>query len=179
MSSTATVPPPAAEERWTEEHLPDVPLGHRVELLDGRPLVSPPPVLGHQVVLTELVLQLSRALPAGLVMLWDQGVRTGPGSFRIPDLVVLRHDLAALAAAGIHDPGAVALAIEVLSPSSLTDDRVRKPAEYASVGIPHYWSVELDPTPQITVHVLRDGAYVRGAPSPRASVPFPVDLTAG
>jgi len=27
MSSTATVPPPAAEERWTDEHLPDVPLG--------------------------------------------------------------------------------------------------------------------------------------------------------
>jgi Uma2 family endonuclease len=33
---------------------------------------------------------------------------------------------------------------EVESPSSLTEDRVTKPAQYAAAGIRHYWRIETD-----------------------------------
>lgn len=44
-----------------------------------------------------------------------------------------------------YDPGGVLLVAEVVSPSSVTLDRITKPAVYAERGIPFYWRIEAEP----------------------------------
>ncbi|HWG95200.1 MAG TPA: Uma2 family endonuclease, partial [Mycobacteriales bacterium] len=55
-------------------------------------------------------------------------------------------------------PSDVLLAVEVMSPTSVTTDRVTKPAQYAAAGIPHYWRLEPD-VPLLVRYALEDGAY--------------------
>jgi Uma2 family endonuclease len=51
-------------------------------------------------------------------------------------------------------PHEVALAIEIMSPGSVTNDRVTKPAVYAQYGIPFYWRVETDHRIEVHTHTL-------------------------
>ena len=51
------------------------------------------------------------------------------------------------------------LAAEVVSPSSRSDDRFRKPALYAQAGIPCYLRVELDPPHVVAYRIGADGLY--------------------
>ncbi|WP_258314536.1 Uma2 family endonuclease [Streptomyces sp. Act143] len=48
--------------------------------------------------------------------------------------------------------GKVALVVEVVSPGSRQDDRVRKPALFATNKVPYYWRVELDRNQKLAVH---------------------------
>jgi Uma2 family endonuclease len=47
----------------------------------------------------------------------------------------------------------VVLAVEIVSPTSQSMDRVMKPALYAAAGIPFYWRIETDG--EIVVHAYR------------------------
>lgn len=63
------------------------------------------------------------------------------GQYLRPDIVVVP----AGARAGITDRGVEvvpALVVEVLSPSSRTIDRVKKPRRYLEFGVPAYWVVD-------------------------------------
>ena len=42
----------------------------------------------------------------------------------------------------------------MLSPGSVTEDRITKPAMYARAGIEHYWRLEPD-ADRLTLHVYR------------------------
>lgn len=55
--------------------------------------------------------------------------------------------------------GDVLLAVEVMSPSSVTDDRLTKPAQYARAGIGHYWRLERQDQPVLVTHELAGEAY--------------------
>lgn len=61
----------------------------------------------------------------------------------MPDLVVVHRDTP------FHDngydPSGVLLAVEALSPSSVTLDRVTQPAIYAEQGIPYFWRIDDGP----------------------------------
>jgi len=84
---------------------------------------------------------------------------------RIPDLMVLGEDLAAvLLASGrstiTEEMPAPLLAVEVVSPGKANEDRDYrfKRSEYAARGIPEYWIV--DPArAMVTVLMLVDGLY--------------------
>ena len=78
-----------------------------------------------------------------------------PRNYREPDVVVYRR---AASGRGRIESTDVVLAVEVMSPSSLANDRVAKPAQYAAAGIAHFWRVELDPLVLVT-HVLDGDAY--------------------
>lgn len=39
-------------------------------------------------------------------------------------------------------PADVAIAVDIVSPSSAEDDRISKPHHYVKAGIPEYWRVE-------------------------------------
>lgn len=84
----------------------------------------------------------------------DDGLRR----FYVPDLVVVYRDTA------FHDhgydPGGVLLAVEIVSPSSVTLDRITKPAVYAEQGIRLYWRIEAEPS--LLCHRLAPatGSYV-------------------
>ena len=50
--------------------------------------------------------------------------------------------------------------VEVVSPSTASIDRAVKPVMYAEAGIPGYWRVELQGTPNLVACSLSCGRYV-------------------
>ncbi|MCB1253303.1 MAG: Uma2 family endonuclease [Austwickia sp.] len=130
--------------------------GHRYELIDGVLIVTPGPVTHHQRASRQLLLALSRDVPADLevfhapfdVVLADDTVLQ-------PDIVVARQ--ADLTAANL--PAAPVLAIEILSPSTRHIDLHLKKSRLEEAGCAAYWVV--DPgEPSITAWELRGGRYV-------------------
>ena len=117
--------------------------GLRRELHDGVVLVVPPPNDDHSGEVRAADGALSVAAPDDVYILRNVGVHVGLRRLYVPDLVVVYRDTA------FHDygydPDGVLLAVEVVSPSSVTLDRITKPAVYAEQGIPFYWRIEAEP----------------------------------
>lgn len=136
-----------ATRTWTRNEvlaLPDD--GNRYELIDGELLVSPAPRGRHQRAVMELALLL---LPfvrghqlGGLMFL--------PGDLDLRSGQVVQPDIFVGALVEGREPveweeyGIPILAVEVLSPSTAENDRVKKRNLYQRVGVPVYWIVDLD-----------------------------------
>jgi Uma2 family endonuclease len=145
---------------WTFDDLARLPEdGHRYEIVDGGLHVSPPPTPRHQLAASRLGYALTLAAPAELEVVEGVGVHLGK-SMLVPDVVVLR-SVAVLGRATVVSPADVLLAVEIVSPSSVSMDRLLKPAHYADVRIPSYWRVELDRAagPAVAVHELEGDHY--------------------
>ena len=129
---------------WTYSEyarLPDD--GNRYEVVDGEVLVTPAPTPHHQKIVGRLLVMLVEYIEGrGLGWVFqDVDLLFVTGQFLRPDLVVMP----AAARDGITDRGvevAPALVVEVLSPSSRTIDRVKKPRRYLEFGVPEYWVVD-------------------------------------
>jgi Uma2 family endonuclease len=178
--------PPGHE--WTIEDLALTPDdGRRYEIIDGSLAVAPAPAFGHQVRCHWLQTALAAARPPGHVVLAGANVGLPAPRTRllVPDVLAvcvtedLRPDTLVVPA------GAVVVVVETVSPSSVTMDRVTKPALYAEAGIPHYWRVERDDASEWggTVHVHRaeGGVYrrthvVRPGQSVTLETPWPVTI---
>jgi Uma2 family endonuclease len=117
--------------------------GRRVELVEGSLIVSPAPAMAHQVAADELRTVLAEAAPADLLVVTAVGLPmpAAQAGF-IPDVLVV--DRAAARSGPLAAPSMVRLAVEVVSPSTVTTDRRVKPEKYAAAGIPVYWRVELN-----------------------------------
>lgn len=123
------------------EALPEE-VSRRIEIVDGIVLVSPSPRRTHQRTARRLANALEEALTStqGAVEVdIDLRLRDVPLLVRRPDIVL--YD-ASLADDEVLRPQHCRLVVEVMSPGSVTTDRLDKPAEYASHGIPHFWRVE-------------------------------------
>lgn len=167
--TTLQVPPGG----WTVEDLPDRE-DVRYELVDGALLVSPSPTPRHSGVASRLLVALAQAVDTGWDVLADPGVTFDRRNYREPDVAVVRS--AALHAASIT-PSDVLLAVEVMSPSSVSNDRVTNPAQYAAAGISYYWRIEADP-PMLIQHALEDGVYREvGRAAGAVPVTEPVTMT--
>lgn len=141
---------------WTVDDLELLSGAWRYEIVDGALVMSPAPDRQHERVLALLRRSLEAQLPEHLITFGSMGIGLDL-TYRVPDLLVV--DLAGpntsqLVASEVH------LAVEVVSPSSRTTDRVTKPAEYASHGLRAYWRVETEPTVSITAYALRAGDVV-------------------
>ncbi|MFP5218499.1 MAG: Uma2 family endonuclease [Actinomycetes bacterium] len=148
--ATIEVPP----DHWTVDTMPDAEdVG--LELVDGALLVTPPERIGNSVVASRLVAVLARAAGSERDVIAHGGVYFDQHNYREPDVVVCRRLPRGAARLDARD---VELAVEVLSPSSLLNDRVAKPAQYAAAGIPHYWLLDPD-APSLVAHELHDGGY--------------------
>ena len=117
--------------------------GERFELVDGGLLVTPPPGNYHQAVARGLFLQLHDQCPADLEVVYEVALRLGRDG-RVPDLAVVSRAAPTGPGSYGYEPQHLALAIEVVSPSSHTNDRLVKPAQYARAGIPLYWRLETE-----------------------------------
>ncbi|MEV6601310.1 Uma2 family endonuclease [Actinoplanes sp. NPDC051346] len=132
--------PPA--DGWTTDDLDALPEdGLRRELLDGVLLVSPSPTDIHQVLAGRLMVALEQTCPGNLHVTQAVEVRINSRRSFIPDVLITTDD-AASRHASFYDPQEVQLAVEIVSPTSQSMDRVMKPALYAKAGIPNYWLVE-------------------------------------
>ncbi len=158
MSAMTTLP--AHDDGWTIDDLYDIPDdGLRYELLDGMLLVTPPAVFGHYTGAFELGVLLKAALSDEWRIGCNPGVSMGPRDYREPDLVV-SHRRAVAQKLADAEAGDLLLVVEFMSPSSVTDDRLVKPAQYARARIPHYWRLEQQREPVLITYVL-DGAGYR------------------
>lgn len=155
---------------WTVDELPD--LDVRYELVDGGLLVTPPPAPRHQEVAFALAALLTTALPQALRAAVSQGLHLGPHDYRVPDVLVYDR---ATSRSGRITPAGVVLAVEVMSPGSVSTDRVAKPAQYCAAGIQHFWRLELDPL-VLVAHRLVGDAYVLTSFDDAVAVDEPVAL---
>lgn len=132
---------------WTREEVLALPEdGNRYELIDGELLVSPSPRYLHQYGVGELHLLLAlylREHGIGVAVFSPADLDLRAGQLVQPDMFV-----AALvqgrAPADWREVGIPILVVEVLSPSTAKEDRVRKRHLYQRVGVPVYWIFDLD-----------------------------------
>ncbi|MFF4402338.1 Uma2 family endonuclease [Streptomyces sp. NPDC001480] len=116
--------------------------GHRVEILQGRLTVTPPPDGSHALSLTKVCRALDRAGIEGSGAEWVQGVGlwlpTLPEDFAIPDLSIVDEDFRdAHVTKNYYAPNVFRMVMEVTS-SNWSDDLGPKVECYAQVGIPVY-----------------------------------------
>lgn len=139
----ASLPP----VRWTRamlEALPDD--GQRHEIIDGVHYVTPSPAARHQFVVTRLLVELALWLerhPVGWVL-------TSPSDIELADDTIVQPDVLVLPRTSERPPrdwksaGLPILAIEVLSPSTRSRDRIVKRLRYQRAGIAEYWIVDFE-----------------------------------
>lgn len=156
--------------------------GNRYELLDGMLLVSPAPRLGHQRVIGNLYLVMRAACPADFeVFLSPVDWRPWEGTSLQPDLVVLRRGSVSASDPAVTQPD-IALAVEVLSPSTRRKDQMLKRSAYEDAGVKAYWMIDPDPTtPSLVALELDHGVYREVARAAGGEVaglghPFPVTV---
>jgi Uma2 family endonuclease len=117
--------------------------GNRYEVIDGEVLVTPAPTTGHQRILYNLVMLLGPYVEQQGIgwVFFDVDLLFQTGQFLRPDLVVVptaHRD-------GLTDRGvelAPELIVEIVSPTSASIDRVKKPRRYGDFGVPEYWAVD-------------------------------------
>jgi Uma2 family endonuclease len=133
----------------------------RLELIEGEIIVTPSPSLMHQIVVHRLGVLLDRAIVEsglGLVIGAPFDVYLDEQTVPQPDLmVVLRDRERVLGSARLES--APSLAIEIISPSSATRDRVTKRNLYARYGVPEYWLVDPDAKTVTIFSDPQDGRY--------------------
>lgn len=145
------------------------PEGERWEIIDGVPQMMAPPSRIHQEILTELLAQFHNYLREKPCKVYPApfGVRLPTGNEKSdqeiatvvePDIVVVC-DLSKLDEHGCK--GAPDLIIEIVSPTSVKNDMLKKFNLYESAGVKEYWIIE--PNGKIvTVFVLgATGRYGR------------------
>jgi Uma2 family endonuclease len=128
-----------------------------VEWVDGEMIEYMPPSIEHQDLtgyLFQFVASFVREYDLGKVVIAPAEVKLWPGGpSREPDVFFVRTDQMAGFDRWRYS-GAPDLVVEVVSPGSVREDRVRKFSEYEQAGVPEYWLV--DPRPhQRTVECYR------------------------
>jgi Uma2 family endonuclease len=147
---TAALPYRPPSHIWTTDDLDRLPEENcRRELLDGVLLIYPGPTAAHQIITGRLAVALEQSCPREYEVTQGVEVRISPRRSFIPDVLVVT-DEAAQRVPRHFAPHEVVLAVEIVSPTSQSMDRITKPALYARAGIPYYWRIETDGG--ITVH---------------------------
>ncbi|GHA08554.1 Uma2 family endonuclease [Streptomyces echinoruber] len=126
----------AADRLW--EELP----GHRVEILNGSIVVTPPPDGPHQETLTWLIEEFAKVRARRAGVRYVQGIGlwlpTGPDDYAVPDFSVVDADYRdALVEKNCYAPHVFRMVLEVTS-SNWTNDTATKVDIYARAGIPAY-----------------------------------------
>ncbi|MCX4469913.1 hypothetical protein C5N14_01730 [Micromonospora sp. MW-13] len=170
------------EGGWTTDDLDALPEdGRRRELLDGVLLVSPSPTRVHQTIAMRLGVALEEDCPDDYDVTQGVEVRINRTRSFIPDVLVTT-SVAARRQPSRYEAHEVVLAVEIVSPSTRSIDRVLKPALYAQAGIPYFWRIEVEDD-GLAVHTHRidpvDEVYTetgRWTKFVDTGEPFPVNL---
>jgi Uma2 family endonuclease len=120
--------------------------GKRHEILEAEHFVNPAPSIYHQQVSRRLQFDLYQQIELtglGVVIDAPVDVQLADSTIVQPDLVIVAHSnmhiITPIKIKGIPD-----LIVEILSPSSLDYDMVKKRAIYERYGVPRYWIVDPD-----------------------------------
>lgn len=105
----------------------------RAEYVDGVAIMSPPGSMPHNEVGARLLVLLRAAL-SGVHVGFEMGLHLPDGSRRIPDVAVVDRLEDTLFTRQIPH-----LVVEVLSPTTRSEDTIRKAVAYQRAGIGQYW----------------------------------------
>ena len=147
---------PAAIERVPMSYddwlaLPEKP---KAEWVDGVAVIyMAPPLYDHGLTQSRLVFALMTGLPE-LDVVTEVEVVLPRNRIRRPDIAVVDHPPADRG--WIRDPAV--LVVEVLSPSTQSEDLMRKAPEYAEAGIGQYWTLSPEQR-RLEVSELVDGRW--------------------
>ncbi|MEV5241276.1 Uma2 family endonuclease [Streptomyces cinnamoneus] len=176
--------PPA--EGWTAAQVEDLELPFDWELVDGVIVVRGRALPWPNMVRAGIEIALRERLQEPYAVLSEQCVLVDEQNAPAPDVVVFDKKGFSLARAKHVDVERVALLVEVVSPGSRQDDRVRKPAMYAAAGAKNYWRVERgeDDLPEVHEFWLHKetGQYISAFDRPvhvgklETDRPFPVTI---
>lgn len=113
----------------------------RIEIVDGAVVVLPAPRRHHQILVRRLAGVIESHCEAGLAVATgvDLRIREAPLLNRRPDIVLFD---ASIPDDQVLRPEDCRLVVEVMSSTSVTADRLDKPAECSAAGIEHFWRVE-------------------------------------
>lgn len=131
------------------------------ELVEGTIQVSPRPTFEHQLAHAELRYQLRQQLSGEFRCIPEVEVVTAAfpqATVRTPDLVVVPRKIVDTNPSRCQAAD-VLLAVEVAAAGSWERDHVTKLYEYAAVGIPDYWVLDLDDPMTLFAYRLIDGDY--------------------
>lgn len=135
---------------WTDEE--------RWEVIDGHPYRMSAPTTEHQILCTDLCVILAlhfKGKPCRVI--------ASPLDVKLSDYDVVQPDLVVVCDRSQitkgHIEGAPTLAVEILSPSSVRHDKVRKARLYAAAGVQEYWI--LQPYPAMVEVLSLDGPTFR------------------
>jgi Uma2 family endonuclease len=152
----------SSEQRYTYADYASWETEDRYELIDGRAYIISAPSQAHQSIVGELHGQFWNYLkgkPCKVLLSPFDVCLFGLGD---DDYTVVQPDLIIVCEKSKLDGkrcnGAPDLAIEVLSPSSRTHDRLRKFNKYLEAGVREYWIVDPDDK-YLTAHVLNGEQY--------------------
>ena len=174
MTAMAMHPPSGPYTVADLELMPDD--GRRYELIDGELFVSPAPGTRHQKIVAALVAQLYPICPHDLhVFPAPFAVRPSDRTEVQPDVLVARdEDLTEK-----NLPVAPVLAVEVLSPSTASNDFISKKAAYERMGVASYWIIDPEQPRLMVFELDAQGDYrlvgdVKDGEVFEAERPFPV-----
>lgn len=145
------------------------------EWYDGMCIVNPP-TRRHAAAEANLIRWLRDHSPPGLTTFLEWGWSTASGLF-VPDVMVFPIDVPDTVILESVPP---LLIVEILSPSTRTEDRIVKRAKYGAEGLAWYWIVDLD---ALTLEVLRNDdrdlievQTIRAGEAAETVGPFPVPI---
>lgn len=173
---------PMAQE-WTYEQAKHLDLPFEWDLVDGVIVVRGQTNQWHDQVRDQLFVALFGARVAPYAANVERCVLLDPDNTTKPDVVVFDRTGIDVFELECLPPEAVALMVEVVSHGTRTNDRFRKPGQYAEKGIPHYWRVERGDDGLPVVHEFRrddeQGVYLPVAVHEGllvTALPFPVEI---
>lgn len=118
-------------------------IDERFEIINGiRYDFHPSPSLLHQVLVTELsscIRQTCR--PNGIVVVAPMDVHLDENNILQPDVIFISNETVHIVKNN-KIFGAPDLVVEILSPSTSTNDKIRKKTQYERFGVKEYWIVD-------------------------------------
>jgi Uma2 family endonuclease len=135
--------------------------GQSYEVFGGQLIVNRAPTLIHQRVvgaIYRLLYEHARDHETGEVLLAPLDVLLSHFDAIQPDIVFVASERPRIAGERNFLEGAPDLVVEVISPTSRTNDRVRKMALYARSGVSEYWIADPERR-SLEIHLLETHAY--------------------
>ena len=146
----------------------------RWEIIGGEAFdMTPAPLVRHQLVCGELCFRLKSYFQGGICQVLDSptDVKLSNEDVVQPDILVVCSPRQIMET---HIEGPPALVVEILSPSGLRHDRVRKMELYARSGVKEFWLVTPEP-PLVEVFVLAGSSYrLHGGYGPDETLRSPI-----
>ncbi|MEU4685300.1 Uma2 family endonuclease [Streptomyces xinghaiensis] len=174
------------EEGWTSDRVKDLELPFDWQLVDGKIVVRGMTALWHDGVRDGMYDRLKSARREPFAVNVERCVLVDKCNVTKTDIAVYDKRDLDLFTVEYLPVAKVALVVEVVSPLSRQEDRVRKPAMFAEAKVPYYWRVERGDDGLPVVHELwlhHDlGMYVPAPAHPShtgkldTDLPFPVTI---